>query len=260
MVKKTIDVDKPQTIPCELKKIVLEYLDQLPDDIIEAIRSEKINYSIDVDCALEEHLSAFKAKELYKSVIEILSGCDFIVHHATRLLHTETTFQGGIRICDWKSYSERLQTTFNELDISKKDADKALKLTQDLYKLKYDNMVKPSVCFFGSILNNGIRGEYGKFCENIGGELARNSLAGKLPKVYEKLKNNGQAVIINFTIPFTDFADSVHNESYAFLFICYFAAKYLWNFNYKLQFDGFTTLDVAPKAIIDIMPYGCENN
>lgn len=255
MTKKIIDVDKPQTIPCEIEKLVLDYLNKLPEDIMAELHSMEIKYSTDVECELGEYLSPFKAKALHKSVIEILNGYDFIVHHATRLLHTETILQSGIKICDWKSYIERLKITFKELEISQPDADEALKLIQELHKFKYNNMVKPSVCFFGSIINCGTRGEYGVFCENIGGELARNSLAGKLPKVYEKLKNNGQTVIVNFTIPFTDFADSVHNDSYAFMFICYFAAKYLWDFDFKLQFDGFSTLDIAPEAIVDITLY-----
>lgn len=48
---------------------------------------------------------------------------------------------------------------------------------------------------------------YEQFCENIGGELARDALKNEYPQLYEYLRANGKAFLVKFKIPFSNIKD-----------------------------------------------------
>ena len=95
---------------------------------------------------------------------------------------------------------------------------------------------------------------YEQFCENIGGELARDALKIDYPQIYRYLRENGDAILVKFKIPFIDIK-SYDKDSSVYRFVAYFAGKYFWNYNYEIHFDGNTDKDIEPNNILEIIPY-----
>ncbi len=118
----------------------------------------------------------------------------------------------------------------------------------------YSKNVKPRIYFFSgiSLFHKKDSAMYDQFCENIGGELARWCLEKKMNNVYEILKNNGEPVVVAFEFSFK-YIDEYKKESIAYQFIAHYTAKYFWNKEYEVRFDGSTEKDIQPNQILKLI-------
>ena len=112
------------------------------------------------------------------------------------------------------------------------------------------------LCFYSDIglLRNDKYAGYEQFCANIGGELARKALKDAYPQIYKYLRENGDAILVKFKIPFVDIK-KYDQSGITYKFVIYFAGKYFWNCNRQIHFDGNTNKDIEPSNIIEIIPY-----
>lgn len=118
---------------------------------------------------------------------------------------------------------------------------------------------RSSALFFSSLdlVDGGNFAGYDQYCQNIGGELARWALADTLPEACQILKRNGSQLIVKFSLPFRDIA-TYQQDTILYQFVCYYAAKYFWGWDYAVQYDGITYKDVAPNHILELIEYGKE--
>ena len=115
---------------------------------------------------------------------------------------------------------------------------------------------EPQLCFYSdiSLLREGMSAGYEQFCENIGGELARDALKGEYPDLYKYFRENGKAFVVKFKIPFSNIK-SYDQDSIIFQFVAYFAGKYFWNYKCEIHFDGNTDKAIPAGDIVELIPY-----
>ena len=254
-----IDVTDEKSFPTDIKRIVFEYLSLLSKDIEKRILENKIDYSVDVRCAIEDYIAPFKAPALYEKVIAVLDGCSIISYHATKVLDTESVRKNGLHTNTWEWYSKYLEDSLKALSFDEDTRKSALNLVEEEYNRKYlNNRRTAQICFFSGIRlleNEDGSAGYEQFCENIGGELARWALEDKMPEVYQVLKNSGTPIIVKVALPYMDLMEFLY-ESVAYQFVSYYAAKYYWDFEYEIDYDCITDKDVATDKILEIIPFG----
>ena len=132
-----------------------------------------------------------------------------------------------------------------------------MKVIKKQYDWKYPIVDRePQLCFYSDVglLRNDMYAGYEQFCENMGGELAKDALKKDFPRIYGYLRENGEAILVKFKIPFIDI-ENYDKDSIVYHFVAYFAGKYFWNYNYEIHFDGNTNKDIAPNNILEIIPY-----
>ncbi len=252
-----IDVTDEKSFPREMGVVITDYLSNLPDSVTRDVGAKDITYSVDVQCAIEDYLSPYKAEPLYSEVMSILHKCSIISYHATKVLNEEDILKEGLRANSWNWYSDKLTNVLLALSVVRADAVKAVDIIKKEYNRKYSDIGRTfQLCFFSRIddfeMDDGTAG-YDQFCESIGGELARWALEDKMPEIFERLKNNGKAVIVKVALPYTDLAGYTY-ENVAYQFISYFAAKYYWDFDYKIKYDCITEKDVSADKILELIP------
>lgn len=248
-----INCSKPSTFPSPIKDIVIQYIEENLLNIGLETQICNIKYDNDVQCILDKHLLPCKAERLYTAVLNELQKSTFELYHATKTLSVQKIRDEGLRTNDWVFYSDYIMNTLIQLGIIKDDLDLAISYIQSEYNRKYSKK-SPQLCFFSSLelASTDDMSGYDQFYESIGGELARWALEDKLPRVYRKLKAQGVPIIVAFSLSFFDIAD-YQKEGIAYQFICHFAAKYFWDYNYKILFDGATYNNIAPNKIINII-------
>lgn len=254
-----IDATDEKSFPADIRRIVFEYLSGLPKDIEKRILDNKIEYSIDVRCAVEDYMGPSKASALYEKIIAVLNDCSIISYHATKVLDTESIRNNGLHTNTWEWYSKYLEDSLKALSFDDDTVKSALALVEKEYDRKYSNNRRTAqICFFSGIRlleNEDGSAGYDQFCENIGGELARWALEDKMPEVYNVLKNSGTPIIVKVALPYIDLMDFLY-ESVAYQFISYYAAKYYWDFEYEIDYDCITDKDVEADKILEIIPFG----
>ena len=75
--------------------------------------------------------------------------------------------------------------------------------------------------------------------------------------MYAPLKNNGEAFVVKFRMPFADVVD-FEKEVILYQFVSHYAAKYFFDFNYDIQFLSMTESDVPKENILELIPYTKE--
>lgn len=259
-----IDVTQPDTFPAEIERAVVQYIMTLPQDIVQKISNNKIKYDVDVHSAVGNYIGPLKvrAEALYEDVFKIMEEYDLVCFHATKLLSSKDIYTTGLITNDWKRYRDMMKKTFEEIGLSSNSINEAMEYLKHEYECKYFDIDKNAqLCFYSNLAltPQGEAAGYDQFCENIGGELARDALRYNMPKVFRILKLNGVAVIVKFLLPFFDVA-YYHKDTIAYQFICRSAAKYFWNYDYTVNFDGDTIFDVPPENILEVIPYTEEVN
>lgn len=253
-----IDVSNPDTIPVQIENAFLRYVDALPSDAVSKISEHKAEYTLDVQCAIEDHMGPFKADALYDDILFYLESDSIRCFHATRILNDQTIWNNGLTANSWDKYSLVLEKALHEIKLSENTIERAVQCVQYEYNRKYSGRT-PQICFFSSLslLAPGDSKGYDQFCQNVGGELARWALKDKMPDVYQGLKAVGFPAIVEVEMPFSDIAD-YKKDSIAYQFITYYAAKNFWGKEFAIEFDGCTQKDINPSQIIEIHHYGEE--
>lgn len=254
-----IDSANPETFPKELELIIVEHFKNLPPEIITQIQSQKINYENDVRCAIEDYVGPFsyRSESLYQSLLSIIEKFNIICYHSTKLLDTSSIYKTGLWVNEWSTYSELLQQCFQRYNFNGKKLEKAMLLIKHQYDYKYSDGEKMLFFFSNLSLIDTEYAGYEQFCENIGGEVARWALKNVYPEAYRILKENGTGLIIKFQLPFSAISD-FQKDTIIYQFVCYYAAKYFWNFRFEVEFDGMTTSNIAPHQILELIPFTRE--
>ena len=250
-----IDTENPSSFPSTMQDIIYDYLVEHLSSVEAKIKGTSLEYDSDVRCAIEDYLRPIKAEPLYRQLRGIMDRNNIVCYHATKVLNCKQIIEDGLRVNEWNRYSVSIRKTLNELNAA--DVDRAIECIHKEYERKYElNGVEPQICFFSGLhLADG--GEfigYDQFCENIGGELARWALRDAMPKTYQLLKNNGKQLIVKFFLPFLDIAN-YQQDMVLYQFVCYYAAKYFWGWDYTVQYDGSTYKNIAPNQILELIQY-----
>lgn len=249
-----IDTSRHETFPLIIEETVKTYIDNLPQDVLKKIVAYPVQYSNDVNCAIEAYISSYKAEYLYQEILPIMEQCGLIAFHATRLTSREGVYHTGLKAINWSWYGQMISQYLYNCGIYAEDVNKALSLIKQEYDRKYKKY-NPLFLFSSvELVNTKDMIGYGQFCRNIGGELAKWALNDKMPEVYEVLKQGGEPVIIKLWVPFTEI-DSHQKNSIIYSFICNSVARYFWNFNYPIHFDCSICSDVTGDRIIEVISY-----
>lgn len=252
-----IDASDTNTIPADIEQKIMRYFALMPESVIADIKNQKLEYDHDVLCAIEKYVAPNTAYDFYQELIALFEQYEMVCYHSTKILDKSIIFLDGLKANDWDTYSRNIISTFNRLNVKENDIDEAIKVIKKQYDWKYLAVDRePQLCFYSDLglLSNDMSAGYEKFCENIGGELAQDALKYDYPSIYSCLRENGDAILVKFKIPFIDIK-SYDKDSIVYHFVAYFAGKYFWNYNYEIHFDGNTDKDIAPNKILEIIPY-----
>lgn len=253
-----IEADNPSTYPCIAQNVVYQYISNNHSSVEEQIKGKTVQNDSDIRCAIENYLSPYKAETLYGDLLSIMAENEIVCYHATKVLDCQQIREHGLKVNEWSGYSRMLCKVLNDLNV--KDVDKAIERVHNEYERKYGHLgITPQLCFFSglSLADGGDFAGYDQFCQNIGGELARWALKDTMPEAYQALKRNGSQMIVKFCLPFSDIAH-YQQDSIVYQFVCYYAAKYFWGWDYAVQYDGTTYKDIVPNHIIELIEYGKE--
>lgn len=255
-----IDASKINTIPVDIEQKIMRYFAVLPESAIAVIKKQKLEYDRDVLCAIEDYVAPYKAYNFYQELTTLFEQYEMVCYHSTKILDKNMILQDGLKTNDWERYSRNIINTFKRLNVKDDDIEKAIKVIRKQYNWKYpSHNSEPQLCFYSDLglLSNDMSAGYEKFCENIGGELAQDALKDDYSQIYRYLRENGDAILVKFKIPFIDIG-SYNKDSIIYQFVAYFAEKYFWNYNYEIHFDGNTDRDIEPNNILDIIPYTAD--
>lgn len=247
-----IDLTDYKTIPSEVGFIVREFVDQLPNKG-SLIQDEIPPSNIEVRCRLEDYFRPSSVPALYESLASILESEEIIVYHATKVLSPDKIKYEGLRINSWEHYSNYVNEAFIKGGISEVETEVALHHIKT-EKKRRDHFGQDVLCYFANRISfsEEERTGYLHFCQNIGGELARNALEKTMPSLYKVLCDSGESVLVKFSIPFSWIADYEIEDKITH-FIYHIAASYLWNYMFDIEFDGSLFQDVPASSIIDVI-------
>lgn len=254
-----IDASKTESIPKELEQAIIEYLKNMSQEMIAVIKSRTVTYESDVRIAIEDYLNPFASDsyDLYEQLKNILYRHELVCYHSTRVLDESLIRGNGLKTNSWESYSTNMRDTYLRLGMEQEKIEEAILLIENEYNRKYTRTErKAQVCFFSgtSLLQTDSSAGYEQFCENLGGELARWALKEKRLDLYDCLRCNGKAYIVKFKLPFKNIPE--HNvDSIIYQFISYYAAKYFFDYNYEIEFDGTSSVDIPKEDILEMIPY-----
>lgn len=252
-----IDASEINTIPVDIEQKIMRYFALMPEIVIEDIKNQKLEYDRDVLCAIEEYVDPYAAFDFYRELIALFDQYEIVCYHSTKILDKDIIFSDGLKTNDWSIYSRNIINTFKKLNVKENDISEAIKVIKKQYDWKYPpHDGEPLLCFYSDLgqLSNDEYAGYEKFCENIGGELAQDALKYNYPQIYRYLRENGEAILVKFKLPFIDIK-SYDKDSIVYHFVAYFAGKHFWNYNYEIHFWGNTDKDIAPNNILEIIPY-----
>lgn len=140
-------------------------------------------------------------------LIPLFEQHELVCFHSTKILDKDIILSDGLKTNKWNIYSRNITNTFRSLGVAENDIDEAIVAIKHKHDWKYTSYGRdPQLCFYSNIglLRNDKYAGYEQFCENIGGELARKALKNDYPQIYRYLKENGDAVLVKFKIPFVD--------------------------------------------------------
>ncbi|MBD5156936.1 MAG: hypothetical protein HDT13_04815 [Butyrivibrio sp.] len=252
-----IDVSDTNAIPVDIEQKIMSYFALMSERTIADIKNQKLEYDRDVLCAIEKYVSPYTAYDFYQELISLFDQYEIVCYHSTKILDKSIILLDGLKTNDWSTYSRNIINTFKRLNVKENNIGKAIKAIKKQYDWKYPSFDRePQLCFYSDVgqLSSDMTAGYEQFCENIGGELARDALKIDYPQIYRYLRENGDAILVKFKIPFID-VKSYDKVSVAYHFVAYFAGKYFWNYNYEIHFHGNTDKDIAPNNILEIIPY-----
>lgn len=253
-----IEADNPSTYPHIMQSVVYQYISDNLSSVEAQIKEKTLDNDSDVHCAIENYLLPYKAESLYHDLLKIVTDYEIACYHATKVLDRRQISDHGLKVNEWSGYSEVLRKALDDLNVE--DADEVMECVHKEYERKYGCVgFDPRLCFFSSLdlVDGGNFAGYDQFCQNIGGELARWALADTLPEAFQILKRNGSQLIVKFSLPFRDIA-TYQQDTILYQFVCYYAAKYFWGWDYAVQYDGMTYKNVAPNHILELIEYGKE--
>lgn len=252
-----INASDLNTIPTIIEQKIMECFALMSERVISDIKKQKIEYDHDVLCAIEKYVDPYTAYDFYQELIGLFDLHEIVCYHSTKVLDKRRILLNGLKTNDWNIYNSNIIDTFRRLNVRENDISEAIKVIKKQYDWTYPlHDREPQLCFYSDVglLRNDMTAGYEQFCENIGGELARDALKNDYSQLYKYLRENGDAVLVKFKIPFIDICDYV-KDSIVYQFIAHLAGKYFWNFNYEIHFDGITDKDIAPNNILEIIPY-----
>ena len=252
-----IDVSDIKTIPIEVEKKIWEKFTAMPRSITSKIKAYEIKYNRDVNCAIENYIGPSSAYHFYEELISVFEQYDIVCYHSTKMLDENLILAAGLRTNEWDAYSKNIVNTLQTLGVGQHEIDQAIQVIKRKYDWKYPlHGRKPQLCFYSDtgLLSEDTSAGYEQFCENIGGELARDALKENYPQIYSYLRENGKAFIVKFKIPFSSIKD-YNQDTIVYQFVAYFAGKYFWNYDYEIHFDGNTDRAIPASDILEIIPY-----
>lgn len=252
-----IDVSDIKTIPIEVEKKIREQFTSMPRSITSKIKAYEIKYNRDVNCAIENYVGPSSAYYFYQELIPLFKKYNLACYHSTKMLDKNIIFSTGLKTNEWDTYSKHIINTLRILRVEEEDIAKTIEIIKRQYDWKYPSQGRePQLCFYSDtgLLSEDMSAGYEQFCENIGGELARNALKENYPQLYGQLRENGEALLVKFKIPFSNIK-AYNQDSIIYQFVSYFAGKYFGNYNYEIHFDGNTDKAVPASDILELIPY-----
>lgn len=251
---KLINASDPSSFPTELKSIVSAHISLIPACELQKIKKIRIENKGDVLSAIESHLSPLAAYRMYcEELIPVFDSYDLLCYHATRVGSIETILKNGI-FSSFEQYKKYLIQFLQNEKVSTKKINQSIELVQAEYLRKYSSS-SHQICFFTnleSLHNDDGSAAYDQFCETVGGELANWALKEELPDVLSALQTKGVPLVVEFKTSFSQI--SRHSqESIIYQFVAAVTAKYLWNFEYRIEADGSLTGDIASSEIISLI-------
>lgn len=252
-----IDVSDVSTIPAEIKQKIQERFMSLHSNTVSKIKACVIQCDHDVICAIEDYVGPSIAYEFYDMLIDLFEQHEMVCYHSTKILDKDIIFSEGLKTNEWDAYRKNIINMLQILGVEEKEIREAVGIIKRKYDWKYPLQDRePQLCFYSdiSLLSEGMSAGYEQFCENIGGELARDALKGEYPDLYKYFRENGEAFLVKFKIPFSNIK-SYNQDSIIFQFVAYYAGKYFWNYNYEIHFDGNTDQEIKAEDIVELIPY-----
>ena len=252
-----IDASIMETFPKELEDVIISCLSHISENEKQKLRNNPIKNETDVMCAIESYFSPKYSAHYYdiypKKLIPAFNNYEILCFHATRIGCIEDITRNGLFLSQ-----EKYELYLSEFLRSKGVTDKQIQHTLEAISKEYDKKrhdLPRDICFF---LNYGtLRGcddewSYDVYCENVGGELAKGALTGKMQDILSILQTNGIPAIVKFKIPFKQVAD-IQKDTLIYQFVACVVAKQLWNFNYVIDADAATTEEIPPGNIIKVI-------
>lgn len=252
-----IDISDVSTIPAEIKQKIWDRFMSLHPNTVSKIKACKIQYDHDVTCAIEDYVGPRVAYDFYKMLIDLFGQHEIVCYHSTKIFDKDIFLSEGLKTNEWDTYRKNIINMLQILGVEEKEITEAVGIIKRKYDWKYPLQDRePQLCFYSdiSLLSEGMSAGYEQFCENIGGELARDALKGEYPDLYKYFRENGEALLVKFKIPFSNIK-SYNQDSIIFQFVAYYAGKYFWNYNYEIHFDGNTDKAIQAENIVELIPY-----
>lgn len=252
-----IDISDVSTIPAEIKQKIGDRFMALHPNTVSKIKACKIQYDRDVTCAIDDYLGPRVAYDFYDMLISLFEQHEIICYHSTKVLNEGIILSEGLKTNEWDIYRKNIIHTLQMIGVGEKEITEAVEIIKQKYDWKYPlHDREPQLCFYSdiSLLREGMSAGYEQFCENIGGELARDALKGEYPDLYKYFRENGKAFVVKFKIPFSNIK-SYDQDSIIFQFVAYFAGKYFWNYKCEIHFDGNTDKAVPAGDTVELIPY-----
>lgn len=254
-----IDVSDVSTIPVEIKNKIFHSFSVLPNNIVDKIKRQDVQFNNDILCAIGDYYGTFEFTYFFDELISVLEKYDIVCYHATKVSSKSLLLIEGLKTNDLDVYCSNIKRAYLDADFPEDKIQEAIDIIKREYSRKYISQ-KAQLCFFNNLsMLEGEYATYGKFCGGIGGELARWALKDKYPELYRPLKENGKGYIVKFRLPFSMLTDYEKGDM-AYEFVIYYAGLYFWNKVFDIKFNGNTHFDVPPENILDIMDYDKEIN
>lgn len=252
-----IDVSDVSTIPAEIKQKIEDRLMSLRSSSVSKIKACQLRYDHDVTCAIDDYLGPRVAFDFYDMLVSLFEQYEIICYHSTKVLNENFILSDGLKTNEWDVYRENMINILRQIGAKEKEITEAVEVIKRKYDWKYPLRDRePQLCFYSdtSLLSEDMSAGYEQFCENIGGELARDALKEEYPDLYRYLRENGKAFLVKAKIPFSNIK-SYNQDSIIFQFVAYFAGKYFWNYDYGIHFDGNTDKAIPSGDILELIPY-----
>ncbi len=252
-----IDASDISTIPVEIEHKIWGRVMSLSPNIISKIKACQIQYNHDVTCAIEDYMGPRIGCGFYEELISLFDQYEMVCYHSTKVLNKDILLSGGLKTNEWNTYRKNVINTLQMLGVEEKEITEAVEIIKRKYDWKYPLQDRePQLCFYSdtSLLSEGMSAGYEQFCENIGGELARDALKEERPDLYKYFRENGKAFLVKFKIPFSSIK-SYNQDSIIFQFIAHFAGKCFWDYDYGIHFDGNTDKAIPADDIVELIPY-----
>lgn len=205
-----IDVSDISTIPMEIEQKILGRFQEMHHNIVSKIKAYKIEYDKDVNCAIEEYMGPSAAYHFYRELCVLFDQYEMVCYHSTKTLNENIILSSGLQTNEWDTYSTHIIKTLHTLEVSEEEITQVVEAIKKKYDWKYlSHGREPQLCFYSDtgLLSEDMHAGYEQFCENIGGELARDALKNEYPQLYEYLRANGKAFLVKFKIPFSNIKD-----------------------------------------------------